>query len=73
MDFSFMSSNNIKLNQEFKVCACKNCNNFALRLMEINYIHKKGYFCDTCADEITFLGLGYGIYKNKLEHTDESR
>lgn len=60
-----MLSTNTKSNQGYKVCACKNCTKPASRLMEINYIYKKGYFCDSCAVDIGFHGLGYEILEKE--------
>ncbi|HET9807173.1 MAG TPA: hypothetical protein VFP49_09715 [Nitrososphaeraceae archaeon] len=52
-------------NHEFKVCDCRNCQNSATRLIEINYIYKKGWFCDSCAVDISFRGLGREILENE--------
>ena len=60
-----MSDVNIKSADLFKECACKNCKNPASRLMEINYIYKKGFFCDSCAVDLSFHGLGREIFENE--------
>ena len=52
-------------NQRFKVCACRNCQKQATRLMEVNYIYKKGWFCDSCAVDLSFHGLGREILENE--------
>ena len=52
-------------NHRFKVCACRNCQKQATRLMEVNYIYKKGWFCDSCAVDISFHGLGTEIFENE--------
>jgi hypothetical protein len=33
--------------------------------MEVNYIYKKGWFCDSCAVDISFHGLGKEIFENE--------
>ena len=66
-----MIDENINSIDLFKECACKNCKNPASRLMEINYIYKKGYFCDSCAVDIGFHGLGYEILEKEFEHGNE--
>ena len=60
-----MESNNYKDHQKYKSCACKNCPNKGTRLMEVNYIYKKGWFCDSCAVDISFHGLGKELLENE--------
>ena len=68
-----MTDINIKTSYEYKDCACKNCPNKGTRLMEVNYIYKKGWFCDSCAIDISFHGLGNEIFEKKLENEDENQ
>lgn len=59
-----MNSNIPKANEEFKhFCAGKDCNNRAVTQIVIKFVHKSGWFCDSCAAELIELGL------NDLEDT----
>jgi hypothetical protein len=51
--------NSIKRNilQEFKQCAGRGCERKAETALEIRYLHKKAYFCDSCAADLLRLGL----------------
>ena len=60
-----MTDTNIKTSYQYNDCACKNCPNKGTRLMEVNYIYKKGFFCDSCAVDISFHGLGKEIFENE--------
>jgi hypothetical protein len=44
-------------NQEYKKCAGKGCRNLGRVLLKINYINKKGMFCDTCSADLLDRGL----------------
>jgi len=65
-----MSDIIIRSEDIFKECACKNCSNPASRLMEINYVYMKGYFCDTCAIDISFHGLGHEILREQEDYNE---
>jgi hypothetical protein len=56
-----MESDNYKDTLQYKICACKDCTNNGTKLMKINYIYKNGYFCDNCAIDLSFHGLGYEV------------
>jgi hypothetical protein len=60
-----MIDNNIKTPNQYKDCGCKNCPNKGTKLMQIEYIYKKGWFCDSCAVDISFHGLGKEIIENE--------
>ena len=51
--------NPIKLNvlDEYKQCAGNDCPNPGRILLEIRYIKKQGYFCNTCAEDLLQSGL----------------
>jgi hypothetical protein len=46
--------NLIKLNalDRYKQCAGNGCSKAARILLEIRYIKKQGYFCDSCAEDL---------------------
>ena len=60
-----MTVNNTNTTKTYKTCSCKECKNPASRLMEISYIYKKGYFCDSCAIDLSFHGLGHEIFEEE--------
>ena len=54
-----MNSNNLNASEEFKrFCAGKGCDKRAVKQMVIKFVHKTGWFCDSCAAELTELDLG---------------
>ena len=44
--------NIINIYQEHKQCAYKNCTNTGSKKLHILYIHKEGWFCEECAQEL---------------------
>jgi hypothetical protein len=53
-----MNSNNKQYTlEQFKECAGKGCNNNATKCLEINFLHKHGWFCDSCTKELIINGL----------------
>lgn len=55
---SLSSNNNTdNLNKEYKVCAGKDCKNHGIKPLKIIYIHKIGWFCDSCAHGLIKLEL----------------
>jgi hypothetical protein len=45
------TTNNNVIKEDNKCCA-KGCTKFGRLLLKINYINKRGYFCDSCAQEL---------------------
>lgn len=43
--------------QKYKECARKGCGNIAVHKMEIAYLHKLGWFCDSCRCRLLSEGL----------------
>ena len=41
----------------FKECAGKNCKNSATAQLQVKFIKKIGYFCESCTLELKALGL----------------
>jgi hypothetical protein len=42
------STNTCSVSQEFKVCAGRDCRQTGIHELGIKYIHRKGWFCDSC-------------------------
>jgi hypothetical protein len=38
-------------------CACHGCQNKGKKQLQIIYLSKAGYFCDSCSEELLNLGL----------------
>jgi len=51
--------NRTKLNalDAYKQCAGNGCSNSGRILLEIRYIKKQGYFCNSCAEDLLQNGL----------------
>jgi hypothetical protein len=43
--------------EEYKICAGRQCNNPGKNLLEILFINKPGWFCDSCRDDLVKLEL----------------
>jgi hypothetical protein len=43
--------------EQTKECAGKGCNNNAIKCLEINFLHKHGWFCNSCSKELMLNGL----------------
>jgi hypothetical protein len=43
--------------KRYKECAGKGCNKIGKMLLKIGYIHKTGYFCESCAADLLHLGI----------------
>ena len=49
---------NIYYNSEqYKDCAGKDCKHKGRTLLKINFLNKKGYFCDSCAADLIQSGI----------------
>jgi hypothetical protein len=48
-----------------KQCACNNCSNQATIYLNVKLLRKRGYFCRSCAADLTRKGLA--------EHVDEEQ
>ena len=55
---SSTSNNNIdNTNKEYNKCAGKGCDAYGKNQLKILYIHKIGWFCDSCAQTLKNLEL----------------
>lgn len=45
------------VNIDYKKCAGKGCNKCGTNPLRIIYLHKTGWFCNSCADELIKLKL----------------
>jgi hypothetical protein len=46
---------------KFKECACRGCKRAATRQLEIKFVYKRGWFCDSCTTDLLFHGLAKQI------------
>ncbi len=55
---SSASNNNIDItNKEYKPCAGKGCDAYGKNQLRILFIHKIGWFCDSCTQDLISLEL----------------
>lgn len=40
-----------------KVCACKDCTNIGITVLQVKYIQRVGYFCGPCTKDLLEQGL----------------
>jgi hypothetical protein len=59
MKTNYISSTdtNNNYNNEYKICAGKNCNNLGKYHLKVLFINRSGWFCDYCKEELTSLRL----------------
>jgi hypothetical protein len=55
---SHMDPTILKDTEQFKqFCVGRGCNKKGVRQLVIKFVHKTGWFCDTCAADLVRLGL----------------
>ena len=54
-----------RVRSKYGACAGKDCRNFGIILLQINYIKRKGVYCDVCAADLLQKGLA-----TELENSD---
>jgi hypothetical protein len=52
-------------NNRSNVCFGKKCNNKGNRLLTIKYVHKSGWFCEKCAEELILNELVEDVKQRK--------
>lgn len=67
-----MNPNRQNAKPEFKVCAGKECQKKGIHSLKILYLHKSGWFCDYCKNNLLDAGLVYETNANMFCNTDES-
>jgi hypothetical protein len=59
----YILSPSTTLHRAYNKCSGKGCINIGKTLLEIVYIHKTGYFCDSCSEDL--LDHGLAVLNNK--------
>jgi hypothetical protein len=60
-----MTPNKKSSSQSFNLCAGKECQNIGIHSLEVRYVHKKGWFCDSCTNNLVADNL---VEEKRIDH-----